>query len=451
MKIKVPLLFIAFSLISTLVGNDSFNLPKSISEAQWLWHKNGNTLSNEAYFRYNFTIKDKVKRAYFYTYLEGGSTVYVNGNVVPLKFWEKFRYYRGHVKGVGAEIASLLKVGKNVIAIGPMKTGRSHRGFILRGKIEFVNGKELNFVSSSKNFLSCGQLFNNWQKNNFDDSKWTKAYQLGDVRTKNWSIYGDVPRIYCSKEEYQNYVKLYTKGFPKAKLLKEPANPEIKVVYNNLTPGISVNNKVYPIYTLSSTDVITDEGVEIIKRGRKIGLPFYIIVVNDQTCSSEPGYYDFNTVDLTIRRLLAINPDAKIFFSYRGIPLNKWLKRNPDECQTYAIKRKNPSYINWTYWYNPITNSFASKKYQEEVVKSFIKALAKFSLKQDWGKRVIGVQLQYGGSADGMPFGCHSMPDTSIPMTCAFRKFLAVADAPLCVISKFCTASVFVKSCPKLL
>jgi hypothetical protein len=104
--------------------------------------------------------------------------------------------------------------------------------------------------------------------------------------------------------------------------------------------------------------------------------------------------------------------------------LDKWLKRNPNECQTYAIKRKNPSYINWTYWYNPITNSFASKKYQEEVVKSFIKALAKFSLKQDWGKRVIGVQLQYGGSADGMPFGCHSMPDTSIPMTKAFRKFL---------------------------
>jgi hypothetical protein len=424
MKIKLFLLFIIGSLSLGLYGNALFQLPKSISEAQWLWCGPENNPPKEAYFRAEFNIDKPIKRAYFYTYLEGGANVYVNGKRISLKFWEKFRYYRGHVKGSGAEIAHLLKMGKNVIAIGKLKTGRSHKGFILRGEIKFTDGSIKPLVSSAKNFVASGQAFPSWEQPNFDASNWAKAWEMGDVRTKNWSIYGDVPRIYCTKEEYQNYVKLYTKGFPEKQLLKEPVNPEIKVVYNNLTPGISFNGKIYPLYTLSSTDVISEEGVKIIQKGREMELPFYIIRVNDQTCGSEIGHYDFNTIDLNIRRLLAINPDAKIFFSYRAEPLTKWLKRNPNECQGYAIKRKNPSYISWTYWYNPITNSFASRKYREEVVKSFVKALAEFSLKQVWARRVVGLQIQYGGSADGMPFGCHSMPDTSKPMTEAFRRFL---------------------------
>lgn len=425
MKRKIfQLLIVAFVLVSTLYGGVMPTMPKSISEAQWLWCGPAQNPPKDAYFRNEFVIDKPVKRAYFYAFLEGGTNVYVNGTKVPLRLWEKFRYYRGHVKGSGTEIAHLLTKGKNVIAIGKMKTGRSHRGFILRGEIEFADGTKKALVSSAKQFIASSTVTDNWNKVNFDSSKWSSALEKGDVRTKNWSIYGDVPRIYCTKEEYQRYVNLYTQGFPEKKLLSEPENPKIKVVYRNLTPGISVNGKIFPVYTLSSTDVNSDEGVEIIRRGRQMGLPFYIITVNDQTCSGGIGHYDFNTLDINIRRLLAINPEAKIIFSYRGIPLNQWLKRNPDECQEYAIKRATPSYISWTYWYNPLMNSFASQKYREEVVTAFVKALAEFSLRQPWARRVIGLQLQYGGSADGMPFGCHSMPDTGKRMTEAFRRYL---------------------------
>jgi len=410
--------------ILSLHGGNLPEIPKSISEAQWLWCGPVENPPKEAFFRNEFVINKPVKRAYFYAYLEGGTNVYVNGTRVSVRLWEPFRYYRGHVKGSGAEIAHLLKTGKNVLAVGGMKTGRSHRGFILRGDIEFTDGTRQTLVSSAKQFLASGTASAGWENTDFDVSGWTPALEMGDVRTKNWSIYGDVPRIYCTPDEYQRYINLYTHGFPGKKLLGEPENPEVKVVFNKLTPGISVNGEVFPIYTLSSTDVNSDEGMEIIRRGYRMGLPFYIISVNDQTCSGEVGHYDFNTLDLNIRRLLALNPDAKIIFSYRGVPLNQWLKRNPDECQEYAIKRDNPSYISWTYWYNPLTNSFASRKYREEVVTAFVKALAEFSLRQPWGRRVVAMQIQYGGSADGMPFGCHSMPDTGKRMTEAFRRYL---------------------------
>lgn len=422
---KIFLLLTAFALFSLSYGTAVPELPKSVSEAQWLWSAPAENPPKEAYFRNEFVINKPVKRAYFYAFLEGGTDVYVNGTRVSVRLWEKFRYYRGHVKGNGAEIAHLLKQGKNVIAIGKMKTGRSHRGFILRGRIEFTDGTVKHLVSSAKQFLSSGTGPADWQKPEFDASSWTPAWEMGDVRTKNWSIYGDVPRIYCTPEEYERYVKLYTQGFPEKKLLAEPEKPEVKILYRKLTPGISVNGKVFPVYTLSSTDVNCEEGMEIVRRGEKIGLPFYIMKVNDQTCSGAPGHYDFNTLDLNVRRLLALNPEAKIIFSYRGEPLNQWLKRNPDECQEYAVKRETPGYISWTYWYNPLMNSFASKKYREEVLTSFVKALAEFSLRQPWGRRVVAMQLQYGGSADGMPYGCHSMPDTGKRMTEAFRRYLA--------------------------
>ena len=215
------LLFSALIFGLCLHGENMLKMPESISEAQWLWCGPSENPPKEAFFRNVFVINKPVKRAYFYTYLEGGSNVYINGKRVSIHLWEKFRYYRGHVKGSGAEIAHLLRQGKNVIAIGGMKTGRSHRGFILRGEIEFTDGTRQALVSSAKHFVASGTAAENWEKLDFDDSSWTPAWELGDVRTKNWSIYGDVPRIYCTAQEYQNYVKLYTAGFPEEKLLKE--------------------------------------------------------------------------------------------------------------------------------------------------------------------------------------------------------------------------------------
>ena len=414
----------AGTLFFPVHGNEALSLPESVSEAKWLWCGPAEKFPETAFFRNGFTLEKPVKRAFFYTFLEGPANVFVNGKRIALKPWEEFRYFRGHVKANGAEIANLLRDGKNVIAIGGMKSGRTHRGFILRGEIEFTDGTKQFLVSSAKQFRASGQAPEDWEKPDFDDSAWTPAWEMGDVRKKNWSIYGDVPRIYCSKEEYQRYTDLFTHGFPKEKLLSEQETPDVKVVYNKLTPGIQFNGRIYPPYIFSWVDLTVPEGEIMVRKGGEAGLHFYIINVNDQYYGAGIGHYDFHSLDLTIRRLLALVPDAKIIFSYRGNPLKQWLDQNPDECQEYAVKRENPAYISWTYWYNPQANSLASKKYREEVLESFVRALAEFSLRQPWGRRVAGMHMGYGGSGDGMPYGCHSMPDTGKRMTEAFRRYL---------------------------
>ncbi len=429
MKNQIVMFLMALTVMLALGadGEGPLQLPESISEAKWLWCGPADNSSETCCFRNEFVIDKPVKRAYFYTFLEGGSNVYVNGKLIALHPWEEFRYYRGHVKGNGAEIATLLQKGKNVLAIGKMKaktTGFLHRGFILRGEIEFTDGTKKSLVSSAKQFKASGEAPTDWEKLEFNDSDWSPAYEMGDVRKKNWSTYGDVARIYCTPDEYRHYAEMYTHGFPEAKLLQEPETPDVKIIYNKLTLGIRFNGTVLPPYAFSSVDVQTTEGEAMIRKEGDAGIQFYVISVNDQTCGAGIGHYDFCTLDLTVRRLLAMNPEAKIIFSYRGTPLTEWLNKNPDECQGYAIERNDPKLAHWTYWNNPLANSIASQKYREEVLGGFVRALAEFSLKQPWGRRVVALQLQYGGSGDGMPYGCHSMPDTGKRMTEAFRRFL---------------------------
>ncbi|MBQ6471617.1 MAG: hypothetical protein IJJ33_06515 [Victivallales bacterium] len=423
-KLVALLCILAGLLPSHLHGNEVLRLPDSVSEAKWLWCGPKENIPETAFFRNGFVLEKAVKRAFFYTFLEGPTSVFVNGKQIDLTPWEEFRYFRGHVKANGTEIAHLLRDGKNVIAIGGMKTGRSHRGFILRGEIEFTDGTRQELVSSAKQFRASSQAPRNWEKPDFDDSAWAPAWEMGDVRKKNWSIYGDVPRIYCTPKEYQRYADIFTHGFPEEKLLSEPERPDVKAVYHKQTPGIQFNGHIYPPYIFSTVDLSVPEGEDMVRQGGEAGLNFYVIVVNDQYYGTGIGHYDFHSLDLTIRRLLAIVPDAKIIFSYRGNPLQQWLEQNPDECQEYAVKRENPAYISWTYWYNPQANSLASKKYREEVLESFVRALADFSLRQPWGRRVAAMHLGYGGSGDGMPYGCHSMPDTGKRMTEAFRRYL---------------------------
>ena len=141
-KTVFMILFLTFCCFFAAIGAGELpNIPKSISEAQWLWCGTREKPAAKAYFRYDFTVDSPVKRAWFYTFLENGGDVWINGQKLRLSLWKPVASYRGHVKGRGAEIAKYLKPGRNVLAIA-QKKGKYH-GFILRGQIEFENGRKL--------------------------------------------------------------------------------------------------------------------------------------------------------------------------------------------------------------------------------------------------------------------------------------------------------------------
>lgn len=398
-------------------------LPKSISEAQWLWTgKDGEELPDKAFFRYDFTIDAPVKRAFFYTFLEGGGTVWINGQELKLELWEPVASYRGHVKGNGAEIAQYLKPGKNVLAIS-QKKGK-YRGFILRGEIEFENGKKIPFSSSAKYFKAASDAPQNWLDPEFDDSSWAPARELGDVRTQPWSSYGDTAKIYCTEEEYRRYMDLIAPGFDPNVFLKEPETPQVKVVYRGHTPAVEVNGKLYqPVVLQVSALNPTPAQDSMVRSAAKAGIPFVLLgISDDQAITYQKDGYDFSQIEGVVRRILLLHPDAYLIIGYACPQPNKyWMKNHPDELVGFARSFGDKKIHG--FWDRDPAPSFASEAYREEIGR-VMKILADYCLKQPWGRRIVAVRTGYGPSNDGMPWGCNCMPDTGKRMTEAFRRYL---------------------------
>ena len=416
MKKYLSLLLILFSVLA--IAADT----ASISEAQWLWSQPKDNPPMTVYLRREININSPVKKGYFYTWIDKQSTVYLNGEKLNLHFWEPLRKYRGHVKGNGLDITKLLKVGKNVLAIKAQRKVKGCFGIMLRGEIILENGKTIELCSSNKQFVATGKEQPNWNKADFDSSKWQPAWEQGDVLLKPWSRFGSIAQIYCTKKEYQKYIKENNQNFPLEKLLKEPEIPDCKIVYNNRIPGISINGKVFPPHMMSTIHYIRSNYQDnYIKKISKFGLSLYNLDFVINAFYTGKNNYTFEEVDLRIRRILAIDPNAYFMISPCGTPPNNWIKKNPDELVGYAVKndKRDP----YDYYANSPAPSFASEAFRAET-RNMIANLGKYVKSQPWGRRVIGLKIAYGASYDGMPWGCHCMPDTGKRMTEAFRRYL---------------------------
>ena len=393
-----------------------------ISRAGWLWSQPASNPPVNAYLRREIRIDGPVKSAWFHFWGDKQYQVFLNGKELKVHFWQPLHKYRGHVKGQGRDITKLLKPGKNVLAFKLKRNPKGCFGLMLKGEILLGSGKKIFLTSSPEEFKGSGKEVPGWNSVGFDSSAWLPAWKQGDVLLRPWSRFGNIARIYCSPEEYKKYLKENSRNYPEKQLLKEPEKTVAKVVYNGRTPGIEVNGKVIPPQTMSTMEVISSPHQDdVIRQMKKAGVRIFNFGMVIDAFYTGLGKYDFEELDIAIRHALAIDPDAYIMFSAAGTPPNAWLKKNPDELMGFAVKSKgtNP----YDYYANPAAPSFASQAFRDETA-NLIRQLGEFVLKQSWGRRVIGVRIGYGASYDGMPWGCHCMPDTGKRMTEAFRRHL---------------------------
>ena len=421
---KKTLIFLAAALLLSLSAGATEG---RISEACWLWAGDTKNVPLRSCLRMKINVDEPVKKAFFYSWWDKKGEFYVNGRKVTLRPWKPVWNLRGHVKGKGVDISKLLVKGENVIAVEleRFQNLRYCFGVMIRGEVEFASGKKISIVSSSRNFKGSGKPSPGWTKPGFDDSRWTPAREMGDVTMTPWSTYGNIAQAFCSAEELEVLKKKCMVNFPSKQLASEPQTPNIKIRYKNHIPGIEINGKVIPFVTLTkcNTQALHPERDRMLETARKAGVP--IVSINLSSAQFQvldgSGNYDLSEVDLAVRRILSIHPEAYINVYFKGDPLEWWLKKNPDELVDYAFKV--PPKKSWGFYTNTRTTSFASQKYIEELGRN-LKSIADYCLKQPWGKRIIIISTGYGTSGDGMPPGCHTMPDTGKRMTEAFRKYL---------------------------
>ena len=122
---------------------------------------------------------------------------------------------------------------------------RSCYGVMIKGEIETVSGRKIPIISSAKNFKAASSVSAEWLSENFDDSHWLAALELGDARMSPWILSGDTITQFASEHEQKDWREFCDAGFPLDRLLSEPEIPEVKVVYNGILPGISINGKIH--------------------------------------------------------------------------------------------------------------------------------------------------------------------------------------------------------------
>ena len=393
-----------------------------ISKARWLWSEPRKNPPMTAFLRNEFEVKGPVKRAWFYAFWDKRGQIFLNGKPLHVRPWPSLQKYRGHVKGSGLEIGALLKQGKNVLAVRLERNKAGCFGIMLRGEVEYADGRKVPLMSSAEQFKASGTEIAGWNTAAFDASAWLLAWEQGDALMTPWSTYGNTAKIYCTPEEYERYAAGMTAGFPEKQLLKEPADPDCRIVYHGTVPGISVDGRVLPPQILSGVHFMPSPHQDAaIRHTAQAGVSIYKTGFYIEAFYSGSGNYDFSELDLGIRRILAKDPEARIFIGAAGLPPREWMAKNPDELVGYAIKNDRRSAGD--FHANVVAPSVASEAYRQETAR-MLKALGAFVRRQPWGRRVIGLHLAQGGSSDGMLWGCHAMPDTGKRMTEAFRRFL---------------------------
>ncbi len=422
-----------FAAVSLTMGcvcaaySDLPQIPARISRAEWLWSATEDkTVTTAICARCRFTVSGEVKSAKFRTIIENApNEAYLNGNKIGLARLPELEKFRSHERGRGADITKRLVQGENVLAyrIFSKPTVRTV-GFIMLGEIEYGDGRRQILASAHEDFKIADQPEDGWANPGFDDSKWPQARPLGDVRLAPWSNYGNIPAIYCTSEEFDEFWKLSNAGFPESRILAEPENPDVQVVRNGNVTGIKINGEVIAPFVRSmvlSSSPGRDAGeAEFAAAGMK----FIVIGLGDKFRAGLDGF-DFTELDAQIRRILAINPNAYFIVGYWTdlSEIVPWMKANPDEMVEYA--NPDPRYgtqIN-LYFAQPQAPSFASKAYRRYTC-GLVEAFGAYIKTKPWGRRIAAMRIGYGPSNDGMPWGCHRMPDCGKRMTEAFRCFL---------------------------
>ena len=410
-----------------------------VTEARWVYAApTGDDFSTSICARLEFEIDKtkKVAKAWFYSCREKCDNLYVNGEGFGCTLWPDFKSLTGHVIASGGEITHFVKPGKNVIAMKLRWRKNRNRadknrccGFILRGAVEYADGTKAEFVSKAERVKVSEVEENGWQRREFDDSVWQRGYEIGDATSYPWARYSDLVRQFGTPEEcaaYQEWLKKGGGGFPEEKLLAEPDSPNAKVVFSGRTPGIETNGRIIPPYSLMEVRLVPGETTdEMVRHASERGLRLYGL---DRFLRGKyeaaDGSYDFTQFDGGVRRILALDPEARFLLYYRNgaeMP-SGWVEKHPDELVGFA--KVTPGRKGFgDFKASPAVPSFASKVYREEE-RRFWKAFGDYARSQPWGRRIIGIHCGYGGSGDGMPCGCHAMPDTGKRMTEAFRRYL---------------------------
>lgn len=390
--------------------------PANFTEARWIWAQPKENPPTNAFLRVRLDASKPVRKASFFCIQERPKGTWLNGRPLALGPYPENRELRGHIRSVGLDITKLLAVGENVLMFERSRALKGCYGLLLRGVIEYADGTRRDFCSSAKDFEGAAS----------PDGPWSPVWEQGDATMVPWTRYGEPVRQFATADELKAYLDFMHEGcgaFPAELLAREPESPNARIVYSGILPAIETNGRILPPYRSTECEFVPDPASEAyIRKCARIGLHIYSLprFRNNQMSTSQSSW-DFRPMDDAMCRILQLDPEARFaLYNITGRHLpDGWLDAHPDELVGYAVKSTKTH----EYGGNIRTVSFASEAYRA-LERNFWKSFGAFAKDKPWRRRLVMVHCGFGGSGDGMPCGCHCMPDTGRRMTERFRAYL---------------------------
>lgn len=194
------------------IGLDGIEPRSTLTNTSWIWFPEGHPESSAPiatrYFRRSFVLPPDrvVKSAHWLVTGDNEFTVFANGKMVGTG--NNFK------SAVALEVAQKLHPGKNFLAAAVRNSGDSPNpaGFVGLLRLEFSRGAPL-VLATDESWLTSAEELPGWLKENYDDSTWLRARNLGPVGMQPW---GEV----TGPEERRLPARWLRKEFPVAKKVR---------------------------------------------------------------------------------------------------------------------------------------------------------------------------------------------------------------------------------------
>ena len=165
----------------------------------WIWHPEERSLNIPIYFRKDFELPadKKVADAFVKVTADNEFTIVLNETYLGGEAnWERFHHY---------QIDSLLKVGKNLLALTATNTMPENCGLIFEVSIQFEDGTK-QVALSDESTKTTFREETGWRKLDFNDVKWKPAHIVAEYGGGYWKkISGEpfeIPRSILVRNEF---------------------------------------------------------------------------------------------------------------------------------------------------------------------------------------------------------------------------------------------------------